>query len=164
MFKGKGPQDAGSERVWTAKPSGRRAGKLSEAGWVRECVMVVVCACFLVVVVVCVCVGGGVDGPVIPPTSKRQFTTHHHHLPTKQNNPPPQPTRFFAELDAASGALVLKHANDNNEPAGSFWSTSSKASSQGSGSGSKRVKVKVLKDRAAFGVFDGAVPVWVSDQ
>ena len=31
LFTGAGPSDAGSERIWTAKPS-RRPGKLSEAG------------------------------------------------------------------------------------------------------------------------------------
>lgn len=55
---------------------------------------------------------------------------------------------------------MLKHATDAASDAGaSFWSTKGGASG-----GGRRVKVKVLKDRPAFGVFDGATAVWVSDQ
>lgn len=55
---------------------------------------------------------------------------------------------------------MIKHANDESRAA--FWSSSKTPASQEE---AKRVRVKVLKDRAAFGVFDASdKPVWVSDQ
>lgn len=69
----------------------------------------------------------------------------------------PQHTHsFFAELEPDTGALVLKHANAEGNV--NFWASKAAAP------GTKGVRVKVLKDRPAFGVFDGETPVWVSDQ
>lgn len=91
----------------------------------------------------------------ITAASSPQHTHPSAHTRTQHNT-----NSFFAELEANTGALVLKHANAPDDTT-AYWA-SHKPASGGKKRGS--VRVKVLKDRAAFGVFDGETPVWVSDQ